>query len=163
MLYQYSNGVGLATTFGEITLTDLKIGCTYSIKAFGVTNTGSKPVTIKIDVASPHVTQLKSGYEAIPDVNWIKLEKSRFENVSPGHSIETDIFVVIPESTFFLGKKYQAYLYSYIDPAPLMAVVTVGLNTRLLLEISDELPKVEKKPRINILRIIEKLLPFKRK
>lgn len=163
IFYQYSNGIGLATTFGEIKLTDLKIGCTYLIESFRVTNTSSKPVTIKINVASPDIAQLKSGYEPIPDTSWIKLEKDKFENVLPGHSIDTDIFVVIPQSTSLLGKKYQAYLYSYIEPVPLMAVVTVGLNTRLLLEINSELPKVEKKQRINILKIIEKLIPFKRK
>jgi hypothetical protein len=151
--------VGLSTPFGELEISNLEIGKSYSVKnltgvTLKVTNTGNEPVDIKIDVVIPQVDSLKKGYEALPDSSWVKLEKDYFPQVKPKERAETDIHITIPNSYLYLGKKYQVYLWSHTTGEG-GTIIAVGLNSRLLLNTSSEQPvekPKEEKPKKNFLQ-----------
>ncbi len=128
---------GLRTTFSEVALQNLEIGRTYNTKeAAGlplvIENTGDGSVDLAIEVIAPGAEELKGGYEPIPDISWIILEKKSFSGVEPGGKAETDVMITIPDNTSYHGKKYQVYIWTH----SVGLSVGVGLKSKLLLSIT---------------------------
>ncbi len=130
---------GLSTTFVEVKLKDLQPGKTYSMKeekgrALKVDNTTEDmTVDIAIEPEIPVDYNLVPGYEPIPDLSWIEIEKSSFKGIGPGQAAETDIRIAIPKGKKHSGRKYQVYIYSHTTG---QATFRTGLMSRILFEIA---------------------------
>jgi len=106
---------GLSSNFTEIVIENLQAGKTYSLKKifnmpYNVKNTGPNECNIKIYLEEiPEEKYLRSGYQILKkeNFNWIKLEKTNFNNVKPGETVLSDIIISIPDDNSILGKKYQ--------------------------------------------------------
>ena len=128
---------GLSTTFGEVKVEGLKIGGDYSMEKTAkfplvVQNTSDRELELKIEVLYPKETELKSGYQIIPDKSWISLKEDYFK-LSPGQEAKTDVLIKIPDDQNLLGKKYQVYLWSHTIGRSL----GIGLKSRLLFSIAE--------------------------
>lgn len=132
--YLYAGG--LSSTFVEVKMKDLKPGKTYSVKAetnqsLVVKNT-TEDITVDIAVnpEKPVDYNIVPGYEPIPDLSWVKIDKNYFEKIGPGQSAETDISITIPSGDEYYGKKYQVYIYSHTAG---QGTFRVGIMGRILL------------------------------
>lgn len=132
---------GLSTTLVEVKLENLKPGGTYSLKelknkSLVVRNTTNDiTVDIEIEAEAPVDYNLVPGYEPIPDLSWVKIEKPSFKGIGPGKSAETDITISIPKKGKYRGKKYQVYIYSHTAGK---ATFRMGLMSRILLTTSSK-------------------------
>lgn len=137
-----ANAGGLSTKFVEVTLENLELGKIYSVKEkTGKTlviknTTEDKTVDIAMEPEAPVDYNLVEGYEPIPDISWVVIEKSYFTDVGPGKEAETDILISIPDDEALYGKKYQVYIYSHT--AGTAATFRMGLMSRLFLHISEK-------------------------
>ncbi len=127
---------GLSSHFVEEKMDDLKPGKSYSVKevtkrALSIENT-TTDVTFDIEITTekPVDYNLVPGYEPIPDLSWVKIERNYFKDIGPGGSAETDMTITIPDSKEYYGKKYQVYIYSHTAG---QATFRVGIMGRLLL------------------------------
>jgi len=139
------------TAIGEVKLSNLEIGKIYSIKKktniyLSVVNRSSCPLDLKIDAVVPAPGSLKPGYEPIPDKSWITFEKDYFADVQPGGGAATDAIIHIPDNEIYCGKKYQAALWFHSVGKKGMEVA-VGLNTRLMFSIKENLKIENVKPK----------------
>ena len=135
------NTGGISTDFTEVTVRNLSIGKDSAIgqkvnRQLRVRNKGKDSVGLKIEVVVPSKSELKEGYEPIPDASWIELEKDYF-SVEPSKNAVTDVIVTIPSDKKYLGKKYQAYIWSHTVGKGKLPIA-LGLKSRLLLEISEK-------------------------
>jgi hypothetical protein len=143
---------GLSTKFVEVTLDKLELGKIYSVKettgkTLVITNTTQdQTVDIEIEPEAPVDYNLVEGYEPIPDLSSVMVEKSYFTDVGPGKEAETDILMSIPNDEALYGKKYQVYIYSHT--AGTAATFRMGLMSRIFLHISEK-PSVSEKPGIS--------------
>ena len=133
---QSAEAGGLSTTFGEVVIENLKIGQTYSVRQLAnipltVLNTGDRLVELKMDILRPQESELKKGYEPIPDTSWVSLEQSFF-TVEPKGKAETDVFISIPDDERYLGGKYHVWIWSHT----VGGMIGLGLKSRLLFTIS---------------------------
>lgn len=133
-LYVFAGG--LETNFGEVVVENLPPGVTYSMEKEGgmplmINNTSIEEVDLKIEVLSPAEADLKTGYEPIPDSNWIELAQKEF-HIKPGKSVKTDVIIHIPNEDKYLGKQYQVYLWAHT----VGRAIGVGLKSRLLFSVS---------------------------
>ena len=132
---------GLRTRFVEVKLNNLTPGNTYSVKELTkrtllVENVARNAVVdIEITAEKPVSRNLTRGYEPLPDLSWVKIEKNYFEKIGPGCSVETDIYVTIPSGKEYYGKKYQVYLYSHTVGK---TVYKVGLMSRILIDVAKK-------------------------
>ncbi|MBI2070236.1 MAG: hypothetical protein HYT79_06495 [Elusimicrobia bacterium] len=105
---------GLASRFSEVTIDDVQPGVAYGIlEAAGlplsVQNKSESAVLIRVDVQKPEAA--RDGFEPIPDIGWVKLEKSEFK-IKAGREGATDIVIAIPDDNRLLGKKFQVNFWS---------------------------------------------------
>jgi hypothetical protein len=130
---------GLSTGFSEVTLENLEIGKSYSTSETAglplvVVNTGTSAVDLKIELLLPDKTELKEGYEAIPDLSWIELKQREFFNIVPNAAATTDVLIHIPNEEQYRGKKYQVFIWSHTVGIK----IGVGLKSKLLFSIKNE-------------------------
>jgi len=135
------NTGGISTSFTEVVVRDLSIGKNYAIgkkvdQELRVRNRGELPIELKMEVLMPSKSELKEGYEPIPDASWIELEKDYF-SVEPAKDAMTDVIITIPNDKKYLGKKYQAYIWSHTGGKGALPIA-LGLKSRLLIEISEK-------------------------
>lgn len=132
-----AEAAGLSTEFGEVHLKDLAIGRRYTFKElvgnlFRVENTGlTEPVQLRVEIQIPQPSELKPGFEAIPEASWLTLERSEF-TLAPQEEAVTNLILVIPEDPALEGRKFQVYLWAHTTGSG----VGVGLRSRFLLEIA---------------------------
>lgn len=135
----FLEAAGLSTGFSEVSLESLEIGKTYRTKEtvnlpLVVVNTGKEPVDLKIELLLPQLSELKDGYEPIPELSWIKLEKTNFKEIQPNASATTDVIISIPDDKQYRGKKYQLFIWSHT----VGKLIGIGLKSKLLLKIKGE-------------------------
>lgn len=138
---QDGNTGGISTSFTEVVVRNLSIGKDSAIgqkvgRQLRVRNRGENSIELKIEVLVPSKSELKQGYEPIPDASWIELEKDYF-SVEPSENAVTDVIITIPRDKKYLGKKYQAYIWSHTIGKGKVPIA-LGLKSRLLLEISEK-------------------------
>ena len=107
-------GTGILTPFTEWTIRDVKPGKKYSVKEIHgkpvkVKNTGENKTTIEIEVVKSSESELKEGYEKIPDVKWLNIIDKKFD-IEPNKWGRTNLILEVPKKKKYYGKKYQAYL-----------------------------------------------------
>ena len=135
------NTGGISTNFTEVTVRNLGIGKSYTIgqkidRQLRVRNKGENSIELKMEVLIPSKSELKEGYEPIPDTSWIELEKDYF-SIEPSKFAVTDVIVTVPIDKKYLGKKYQAYIWSHTVGKGNLPIA-LGLKSKLLLEISEQ-------------------------
>lgn len=140
-LSKNGNTGGISTSFTEVVVRDLSIGKNYAMgkkvnQKLQVRNRGNSPIELKMEVLVPSSSELREGYEPIPDASWVELEKDYFL-VEPSKYAVTDVIVTIPNDKKYLGKKYQAYIWSQTVGKGALPIA-LGLKSRLLLEISEK-------------------------
>jgi len=99
-------------------------------------NRGKNPIKLRMEVLVPSLSELKEGYEPIPDASWVELEKDYFF-VEPSKYAVTDIIITVPNDKKYLGKKYQVYIWSQTVGGGQLPIA-LGLKSRLLLETSEK-------------------------
>lgn len=129
---------GLKTSFGKVILEGIPIGTRYSMRDKArfpliIKNSGDRVVCLQLQVIIPQKEEIQEGYEAIPSINWIKLEKDSFIVESLGEA-ETDIVISVPYNKKYIGKKFQVFIWSYTTGETL----GVGLKSKLLFTISEK-------------------------
>lgn len=107
-------GTGILTPFTEWTIVNAKPGEKYSVqellgKPVKVKNTGKSRTAIEIEVVKPSESELKEGYERIPDVKWVNIEQENFD-IEPNKWGRTNLILEVPKNKKYYGKKYQAFL-----------------------------------------------------
>ena len=91
-------------------------------------------VLLKMELLFPEASELKEGFEAIPDLGWIKLDKAEFTGIKPGEAATTDVIISIPDDRQYQGKKYQVFIWSHTVGRS----IGVGLKSKLLISIIEE-------------------------
>lgn len=136
------HAAGLRTKFGEVVVRGLKIGQTYSLNdmiklPLKILNTGDKAVQLKSEVVIPKPDAMRAGYEPIPDVNWISLDKTE-HLIEPNHESVSDVTIAIPNDPKLLGRRFEAAIWSRTTNKTDM--FAVGLQSRLLIHVASEPP-----------------------
>jgi hypothetical protein len=134
---QIAMAAGLSTTFGEVRVDNIGIGQMFSMERDANTplvirNTSDADLVINIDIIMPNEQSLDEGYWAIPDTNWIAVERKSFV-IPPESEMSTDITITIPFEDRFRGKKYQVFVWSHTVGETL----GVGLRSKLLITIAE--------------------------
>ena len=135
---------GLRTTFGEVVMENVKIGESYSTTRMvnmplKVMNTSNMELKLLMEILKPREEELKEGYEIIPSTDWIKLDKYGYF-VKPSEEAISDVVITIPNDEQYMGKKFQAYIWSHTVGGEGF-VLAVGLKSRLLIHISSSKEK----------------------
>lgn len=105
----------LSTNFADVQIDNLKIGASYNLTESAnmpmwIGYRGDGPVELKVSVVSPTATELKEGYEPIPDTSWVTVSRPSV-SLLPDESENLDVAITIPRDEKYLGKKYQAYVH----------------------------------------------------
>lgn len=109
--------IGLGTKFATVVLEKLQPGGIYNLTKLRnlpliVTNTGSSIAEVAVKVEIPTKEELKEGYEAIPDPDWIKIIPDRF-TLKPNESYSCDVVLTIPDNEELIGKHFQAKILAH--------------------------------------------------
>jgi hypothetical protein len=139
-----SFAAGISTRFGDVTVTNLRVGNRYSMREVArlplvIENKSNKTIDLRIDVLAPADNELKPGYEPIPDISWIQLEKRELK-IGPGMYGQTDVFIDIPDNSEFEDQKYQVYIWSHT----VGGAIGLGLKSRLRFDTISENSAAEK-------------------
>lgn len=140
-----ASGAGLRTKFGEVVIRHIKIGQTYSLYKLvklplAVVNTGDAPVELLVDVVPVSSESLRSGYERIGALDWVRVETGRFD-VAPSAEAVTDVQISLPNDPALLGRRFQADIWSRTRSGS--GVMAVGLLSRLLIHVDSTPPTEE--------------------
>jgi len=140
ILTETCQAVGLSVTWGEVRLENLKIGASYNMKdmarkPYRVTYRGESEVEIAVEVLAPREDELKDGYEAIPDLSWVKVTNDRFF-LGPGESAYSDVVITIPDDKKYFGKRYQAHIHAHSVGA-VQGVIGLALTSRVMIGIAQ--------------------------
>ncbi len=130
--------IGLRTRFGDVTVENLCIGNSYSMRKLvklplRVFNDSDRAVELRIDPVFPGPLELKADYTPIPELSWISLERESFK-IGPRMYGETDVSINIPDDEQYLGRKYQVFIWS----RTVGNSIGLGLKSRLLFTIAPE-------------------------
>jgi hypothetical protein len=127
----------LSSTFSEVSVDNLSPGTMYSLKKvanfpYNLTNKGSKPVTVGLEVIKPKPSSIRSGYEVIEDTSWVRLETPVI-TVLPGETKQVDVRIIIPADTRYLGRKYEAGIWAHTLEKDGGMPLSVGIESVLLI------------------------------
>lgn len=133
------HGGALFSRMGEVKIDRIRLGKTFSMvqalnMPFKVTNASTFRAEVKMEIVIPveEATDLRPGYEPLPDASWIKLSRDFFI-LEPGAAAVTDVAFTIPEKEEYFGKKYQFYIVTRITRG--ISNINVGIMSRFLLNI----------------------------
>lgn len=143
-------GAGRLTGPGQINISMIRIGQTYSFKKisgfyYEVTNYIEDGLKLGIEPIIPSRNKLASTeFEPIPDISWVKLEREKFI-LKYGQKASTNLYLTFPNDPKYLGRKYQFNLRVYtIDYRQ-----SLSLSTQILLTISEK--------RVSVVELIEQM------
>ena len=152
LLYVVSSiyGAGRLTGPGQINISMVRIGQTYSFKKisgfyYEVTNYIEDGLKLGIEPIIPSRNKLASTeFEPIPDISWVKLEREKFI-LKYGEKASANFYLTLPDDPKYMGKKYQFNFRAYTIDFP----QSLSLTTQILLTISEE--------RISLSELIEEM------
>jgi len=132
-----SQANGLRTSFGKVALENVPMGVEYSMRRDSqfplvIENNSDSVVEIKIEVLAPEGSEVQEGYEPIPSVDWVKLEKTSFM-VEPNGKAETDVVINIPYKEEYLGRKFHVFIWSHTIGESL----GLGIRSKLLFSVGE--------------------------
>lgn len=140
-----AGAAGLRTKFGEVVVEGLKIGQTYSLRElvnlpYSVVNTGDEEAELLIDVVWASSDVVKTGYEQIGALDWVKLEQTRFQ-VAPNREVASDVTISIPNDPKLLGRRFQASIWA--RTRSMKGMLAPGMQSRLLIHVDSTPPTEE--------------------
>ncbi|MFC1624618.1 hypothetical protein ACFL28_04830 [Candidatus Omnitrophota bacterium] len=126
---------GLRTGFGKVILENVPKGKEYSMRRDSkfpliIENESDRTVELKIEVLVPEGEEIQEGYEAIPDADWITLEKEIFI-IGPRAEAETDVMIHVPDDDDYLGRRFHVFIWSYT----IGEAIGLGIKSKLLFNI----------------------------
>lgn len=130
-------GYGLRTGFGKVILENVPMGKVYSMRRDSefplvIKNESDRRLELKLEVLVPEQNEVQEGYEAIPEVSWVTLEKDSF-TIEPGGEAETDVFIHIPYDERYLGRRFHVFIWSHT----IGESVGIGIKSKLLFKIEE--------------------------
>ncbi len=135
----------LTVSYSDIVLENLQPGVPISLlqrtgSALGINNIDSLGANICFEILVPNKSQLTEGYEPIPEVNWIKLERSN-SWIKANQTENFDLVVYAPYDQKLFGKKYQAILMVYAIEG--IGMLKANIKTKIFLSFTAERYKSE--------------------
>ncbi len=113
----------LSTKFADVIMEYVVPGKIYNLRTmrnlpYRVVNSGGGPADVTVQAEIPQANQLKPGYEAVPDLSWVRTvpDKLRLE---AGQTGVVDIILQVPDDPQYAGRNFQAHiLCRTADPPP---------------------------------------------
>jgi len=104
----------LSTMFSDVVLSGMAPGMIYSLKQerrypYKVLNNTGEAEDVEVTVEIPTSSQMKEGYEPVPDVTWVKVSPTSF-HLEPGEGTDCDVIISIPEDEKFANRHFQAMI-----------------------------------------------------
>lgn len=152
---------GLSTKFADVLLSGMKPGMVYSIKAekgltYKVLNNSNEAKNVEVVIEKPSSRQLKSGYEVIPDISWIKVHPQTF-HLKPGESTDCDIILSIPADEKYTNRHFQTMLITQTvaEPDARGVAISYALASRLRFSTGPTPEKVMSEYRKKVLEALK--------
>lgn len=148
-------GVGIRTPTGEIKITEVGIGESYSLielsrKPYRVINTSEEPFDVTVSVNKPH--PVRKGYEEIPEISWVRLSQAQFQ-LGPGQEGVSDVLVSLPNDTTLLGRRFAVELEARTVPHEGGGMaVSAGVASTVLIHVSKQALTEKQKERAKELK-----------
>jgi hypothetical protein len=129
---------GLRCSFGEVVVSNLKIGKSYSLSTLAhlplaITNTDTQPTTVRVDALVPGDSELKQGAQAIPSATWAKAQPDSFV-LAPNESRSVELMLSIPDDEALFGKKFEVIYWSH-TLAQAGNLLAYGLKSRVIFTV----------------------------
>jgi len=137
---------GLSTTFVKPIIRGIKIGQSYNITKknnlpLAIVNKGDREMKVSVEPVFPQQSALSKGYEPIPDLSWVKVGENLL-TIAPKAIASTDVIIRIPYDPKYAGKNYEVMIWS----KGAAGMIGVGLKSRILINISEEIPPEPEDP-----------------
>jgi len=145
-----AEGARLMTRMAKVHLENLNIGQSYTSEDIGglsleIFNDSDEVFPAKVETVIPLEAELESGYEPIPDINWIQFPEDEFEIKVQGW-VKIPFILTIPEKEEYLGKKFQAYVFTHTAEADKGKIgIGLGLKTKILFTIKETVSEEKEK------------------
>jgi hypothetical protein len=128
-----------------VILENLSIGGNFNmtqIKNLPLTiiNNSTIEMPMQVEVEAPSEAELQPGYEAIPDVTWVKILPNQFK-LGPGARNLSDIVISIPNDPGLIGKSYQVMFWAH---SVQQGFLGVGVRVRVRFSIATSSPESKK-------------------
>lgn len=117
--FQVESFIGISTSGDE-----------YSGTKFLIVNAENTSITVTIEVMAP--TTPREGYKPIPDLSWVIVEPNSV-TVPAKSSTEVTIYIDIPSSAEYMGKKWEVWIYPQ-PPVPEDSTVNPVVAARVKFE-----------------------------
>jgi hypothetical protein len=135
----------LEVNYSDLTLENLQPGVPVSLLqrtggSMGVNNIDSLGANVCFEILIPNKNQLREGYEPVPDITWIKPERSNIW-IKAGQAESIDLVVYAPYDQKLFGKKYQAILMVYAIEG--IGMLKANIKTKIFLSFTGERYKSE--------------------
>lgn len=129
---------GLSTTFAEALIEGVPIGTRFVLDArpVDITNKGDYPARVRCSVEVPDPSQMRAGYEPIPEAAWVSFD-TKVHDIEPGGTAKTNVVLFVPDDPSLAGRKFQVMLVLKADPGE-GSIMAVGLTPRLLFTVRDK-------------------------
>lgn len=119
-------------------LENIPIGAEYSMRKDAkfplvIENNSDSVVELKIEVLSPQADEVQKGYEPIPDIGWVRLEKDLFL-IAPNGNAETDVVIRVPDREEYCGRKFHVFISSWTVGRSL----GLGIKSKLLFGVKGK-------------------------
>jgi len=138
---------GLSTKFADVILSGLKPGMVYSIKKekrlpYKVMNKTDKEIDVEVVVEKPSPSELREGYEPVPDVSWVKVFPTIF-HLAAGESTDCDVIISIPPEEKYANRHFQIMLVTQTLEKPGTRGIAIGFALASRLRFSTGPTPVE--------------------
>lgn len=137
-------GLGIALKFVDITLEKVEPGVSFNLRTLKnlplvvVNQDTESPTDILVECVIPDGTEMKDGYEKIPNPAWVQIVPNRFR-LGPKASAAADVLVTIPNDPKLVGHHYEAIIWAHTETRNRAAasgiVFEAGLRSRLRMSI----------------------------
>ncbi len=130
--------LSLRTPGKKIVIEELQVGHAYSLakkaRDPAITNTGTEPIDVRLQVERPNQSQLEDGYESPPRGLWLRLKNAEI-GLSPGKTKALEGMIIIPDKSSLKGGQYQI---DWTGEADNKNGSRLKFSSHLLLDISSE-------------------------
>lgn len=106
-----AEALGLRSAFKSLVIEGLEPGRARKVsevsrRKLRLENTGAETVEVEMRLAAPKESELKDGYEPLPDLSWVRLTAPRHV-LRAGGAGESDAVVAVPAGSDLRGKRWQ--------------------------------------------------------
>jgi hypothetical protein len=128
----------ITTKFVEVLVEGVPLGSRYVLESKPVEMFNGSELSLKLrfDAEVPGPSEMRAGYEPIPDPAWISFEPRSF-SVETGRTATGKLVLYVPDDPALVGKRFQAMLYLHTDSTE-PGMVGMGLRPRFLFSIAKK-------------------------